>query len=146
MTEQRVLDAALKLLAKQDYSRAELCRRLLKAGFEESEIIQSLERLRSWGYLDDCKYGIARVESLKAKLKSRNYIRMVLANSGLDADLIENIIKDYYPLEDEIQVIISLLRKRSSRRRSDIQEWNYLVRTGFDEEAIRRCLPEPFDR
>lgn len=145
MAEQRVMDVALKLLAKQAFSRSQLSRKLIKAGFEEPEIMQCLERLSGWGYLDDSKYGITRVEELKAKLKSPNYIRMVLGESGMDADLIESILREYYPMETEIQVIDSLLQKRSSRRRSTIREWNFLVRSGFDEEAIRRCLPEPFD-
>ena len=84
MAEQRVMDAALKLLAKQDLSRAQLSRKLSKAGFGEEEIVQSLDRLSGWGYLDDRKYGIGRVECFKAKLKSRNYTRMALLDAGLD--------------------------------------------------------------
>lgn len=144
MAEQRVMDAALKLLAKQDLSRAKLSRKLSKAGFGEEEIVQSLDRLSGWGYLDDRKYGIGRVECFKAKLKSRNYTRMALLDAGLDEGLIESILDEYYPAEAEIQVIAALLRKRGPRRTS-IQEWNYLVRSGFDEEAVRRCLPEQFN-
>lgn len=143
MTTRNVMDWALKALSRQAVSREKLREKLIKAGFQEDEIIDCLKRLDGWGYLNDRQFVIDRIEGLKKKFKSRNYILDNLRQSGLAVELIEELLAQYYPEELEIVIAQQALAKRRGRRdRPNAKERFFLLRSGFAQDTVERCFPE----
>src|SRR5260221_2267334 len=62
--KQTCFDAAMKLLNRRMYSRAELRRKLARKIFSPAQIIEALDNLTRLGYLDDEQYARARAQSL----------------------------------------------------------------------------------
>ncbi len=138
------MDAALKLVGRQPYSERRLQERLLKMGFAAAEIAACLERMNGWGYLNDRAYGVARIELLKRRLKSRAYVEADLAAEGLARELIAEVLSEQYSAAEEIAIARSLLAKlkRPGAGPPGVKECQKLARAGFAEHTIRQCLPE----
>jgi len=141
VAEKNLMDQALKFLSQKAYTRNKLAARLLRAGYDEAEIAKCLERLIGWGYLNDRDFAVNKVKSLIAGLKSKLYIRNYLAEQGLAASLITELLDEYYPDELEVTIARQLLeRNRKSSGGKKTPGWAALARAGFTEETVGKCL------
>jgi regulatory protein len=140
--ERTIMDAALRLIGRQPYSERRLRERLSKMGFEAAEIAACLERLTGWGYLNDRAYGVARVELLKRRLKSRAYVKADLAAEGIARELISELLGEHYSDADEIIIARTLLAKRAGAGEIGVKECQKLARAGFAEHTIGQCFQE----
>lgn len=143
MPEKTVMDLALTYLSRQAYCRTKLLSKLERSGFSKEEILECLNRLGSWGYLDDWRFGANRVQTLISKFKSRRYIEVNLIKTGLDPTMVRELLGEFYPEKLELDIAKKyLLSKKSSSPREKIKELAGLARAGFAEETIRKCFPE----
>ena len=55
-TTYSAFDTAIYYLTFRDRSRKELCDKLTEKGYEEAEIAEAVEKLMSYGYIDDERY------------------------------------------------------------------------------------------
>ena len=55
-TTYSAFDTAIYYLTFRDRSRKELCDKLAEKGYEEAEIAEAVEKLMSYGYIDDERY------------------------------------------------------------------------------------------
>lgn len=159
------MEAALKLLDRQAYSEYQLSVKLVKSGFAEEIAQEAIVRLKTWGYLDDRIFGENRIRLLQNRCKSREYIRYDLVENGLDALLIDELLKRDYPPDLELAIARKLLGKRFGARRqsptgdtkmatdpvkasakasakASLKAAASLARAGFTEETICSCFPE----
>jgi len=94
------LNTALTYLSRRALTRFQLVQRLEKKGFNEEEIQECLTRLLEWGYLNDQEY--ARSYCLNKKTSySKKRISYELKVRGIDRSIIEEILADSYPSEQE---------------------------------------------
>lgn len=133
----------MQWLGRQPYSVAKLRGRLERAGAEPEAVEECLARLSGWGYLDDRKFAAGRIAVLKGRLKSRAYVEYDLLNQGLAPATVAEILTAEYPWEEELAVLGRLLKRKSGQPGDPAKEYQRLIRAGFDEEAVRRYLPEP---
>ena len=145
--ESRALVAALKILSRRDYFRAELADRLGKKDFLPKAVEGALERCSEMGYLDD-----ARLASRFAELRapSRGWgparIRAELGKRGVE----DEIAVKASDLSDVIfeRAMATALRRAEVRARDD---WwltgegrsrmiSSLLRRGFEPEVARRSV------
>ena len=137
-----VMDAALKYLNRRACSQARLRELLLKSGYIESEIDETLQRLIAWGYLNDQELGLARLQVLQAKLKSRVYIEADLIQQQLTKELVAGLLSEYYPEELELTIAQRLIARKAGLASSNpIRALRLLARSGFAETTIEACFP-----
>lgn len=142
MTLKSPMQISLELLSRRAYTECGLSEKLLSYGFSNEEIIECLERLKSWGYINDRDFGINRITSLMAKLKSRAYIKNDLLKNGLTLGMCDEILNMYYPEETEINIANELLKKKFNKRlKITSQGQLVLQRAGFSEDTIHHCFP-----
>lgn len=139
MSQQTPMDLALKCLSRQAYSRSKLIAKLNRAGFDQDQTNECITRLENWGYLNDREYGIGRITTLQARLKSRNYVAGDLELQGLPSKLIQELLAEFYPEEMELEIARRLLQKKSGKKANG---YSFLVRAGFSENTVRHCFPE----
>lgn len=133
------MDLALKSLSRQAYSRNKMIAKLNRAGFDENQTNECVGRLENWGYLNDREFGIGRIATLQARLKSRNYVAGDLESQGISSHLIHDLLAEFYPDEMELEIARKLLWKKKDRKNKG---YSLLVRAGFSESTVHRCFPD----
>jgi len=74
---------AVRMLARRDYSRAELSQRLVRKGIPQEEVNVALDDLAAGGYLSDARYAHALVAQRSGRYGKRA-IAHVLREKGID--------------------------------------------------------------
>ena len=133
------MDLALKCLSRRAYSHSKIVAKLGQAGFDETEINECVRRLEDWGYLNDREFGMSRIATLQARLKSRNYVEGDLEAQGISHELVQELLAEFYPEEMEPEIASELLQKKPRKKSKG---YALLLRAGFSESTIHRCFPD----
>jgi regulatory protein len=83
--------AALRLLARREYARAELAARLARQGSDAADVAAVLDALERDGYLSDARFAQALV-SQKAGRYGRRAIAYALRERGVDAEAVRDAL------------------------------------------------------
>jgi regulatory protein len=135
--------AALKLLARREHSRAELARKLACHG-EADEIDSVLNDLQQSGLLSDRRFAesYARVRGPRLGVAR---LRHDLAAKGVAGELVDACLKTA-ELPDELERARGVWRKKFAEAPRDAREWarqaRFLQGRGFSTEVIRRVLKD----
>ena len=142
----RAKSKALHLLEGMARSEANLKQKLKQGYYPDAIIQQAVDYVKSFGYLDDSRYARDFVES-KISQKSRREMYGLLLNKGIDKDIIETVLDEYYQEEVEEESIRQIIkRKRIDLEAITLKErqklYRYLASKGFGYEVISRVLQE----
>jgi regulatory protein len=107
-------DAGLRYLARRAHSRAELWRKLLRRGYEESDVEGALVRLGELGYLDDVAFAAGHVRRRSASLGPLA-LRAELAARGVQRDVANEAIAGLSPAA-QLAAAIRLLYRQVGRK------------------------------
>ncbi|MGC8504074.1 MAG: regulatory protein RecX [Acidithiobacillus sp.] len=130
---------ALRLLARREYSRAELRDRLSRAGYDAGQIDGTLDALAREGCQDDARYaemlGRTRLRQGHGPLR----LRRDLARAGVELE------QPSIPQADWLIQARAALHKRfgdapAENRREWERRARFLAGRGFTSELIRRAL------
>lgn len=138
-----IRDAAMRFLARREYSRAELSRKL-RNGSRDSDLIDSvLDQLRENGLQSDQRY----VESLVRRRVTQGYgperIAMELRQGQLDSELFQPLLE--HPGFDWFQRMQEVWHKKfgpqpASGIKDRQKQIRFLRYRGFSAEQIRALL------
>jgi regulatory protein len=136
--------AAIRLLGRRDYTRAELRHKLVERGHPEDEVDDTLARLADERWLDDRRVAQAHVRtSARIKVRGRHRILRELQARGVDPGLAHEAAAAVSP-DDELAAIAQILaRKHVSERPSPAEHrriFAHLLRRGFSADAITKAL------
>jgi len=136
---------ALKFLSYRDHGGGEL---LAKLGihYEPETAQKALEWLRELGYQDDRRYA----EKLAALLiETKHYgmrkARYELKAKGLPAEIIDDVLDEYYP-EDVIDILTELIERKYADKLDDNdysgvkKTVDALMRRGYDYGDIKTAI------
>jgi regulatory protein len=132
---------AVRLLARREYSRAELEARLIAKGAARSEVAAVLDELAALGYVSNERYARAIAEQ-KAGRYSRRNISSELKAKGVDADDIDAALAAADI--DDASALEALWQRRFGRPPADNREKarqvRFLQARGFSLSAILGLL------
>jgi regulatory protein len=143
---------ALRLLARREYARAELERRLAPHAEDAPEasaseqIRAALDGLAARGWLNDARAAESVLASHGPRAGQRR-LRQVLRAKGLDADLVEATLRQ--AATTELERARELWRRRfgqppaSATERS--RQMRFLAGRGFEPDVIHRVVGGDFD-
>lgn len=141
-----VYEKALHFLSYRPRSINEVRRNLLKHGFDETLVEQTLDRLQENGLLDDKEFARAWVENRRAfRPRSASALRMELRQKGLGDEVIQSALDENV---DEETLAREAARKQA--RRYAGLEWAefrqkmgaFLARRGFSYAVIAPVISE----
>lgn len=147
---ERARERALRLLARREYSRAELRQRLRRSAQDDdalgAEALEALlDALTREGWLSETRFAEATVAARTRQGDGPLRLRARLARRGVAAELIDTALATVADWQD--------LLERARRKRfggqapQDYAQWaqqaRYLQRRGFSEAQIRAALPQP---
>ncbi|HEY7756560.1 MAG TPA: regulatory protein RecX [Actinomycetota bacterium] len=138
-------ERALRLLSVRPRSRRELERRLVRAGFEPTEVREELERLEAVGLVDDRAFAQQVLEhELAVRGSGRRAIVSRLAAKGVDRATIESTLADLPAEADEDragELALGRLPRLAGlpREQAYARLTGFLARRGYDADVARRA-------
>ncbi len=148
MLSKRATVRAMNLLKSKDYTKKELVSKLELSYYPEKSIHDALTYVECYGYINDKRY-VENYIAFKANKKSRKQIEQFLKEKGIDSDVIENALEDYYgnSSEYEMNLIISTLKKKYGNVPIEELDYKqkqkmmaYMYRKGFGMDTIRKAV------
>ena len=135
---------ALHLLNDMDRTEAQLRTKLKQGLYTEDIIEQTIEYVKSFGYIGDASYARRYIES-RRQMKSKKEIYAELCKKGVARDEIDNAMEECYEDLDETMAIQELLRKKrfEPKNATDTEKqkmYGYLARKGFSYDKIRQVI------
>ncbi|MDD5949372.1 MAG: regulatory protein RecX [Lachnospiraceae bacterium] len=142
---------AMDLLQRQDYSVADLRLRLKRAEYTEEVILQVIEYLEGFHYLDDVRYARQFISG-RLEIMGRRQMTSRLLAKGIAREDIEQafnqLSQEEVDLEQREQEALQrlLLKKLNGREPEQVEdrEWNrifqFLARRGFSQSIIYSAI------
>ncbi len=93
--KEQIREAALRLLDRQDYTVAEIRRKLVRKSYALDEVDEVLAGLEECNLLDDSRYAFLYTESKLHSGKGRMYISSKLKEKGVDEDIIKDALENH---------------------------------------------------
>lgn len=143
----RAAQKAMALLLFQDRTRKELQDRLYRAGFSESDTMEAMEYVSSFGYINDVRYAENYIEFQKHK-RSRKDIIYRLVDKGISKDIVLQVFEEAEYEGEQEAVRELMLKKLKGRNCSEIsyEEKNkifgYLGRKGYEFSTIKNVFSQ----
>ncbi|MGN0299647.1 MAG: regulatory protein RecX [Lachnospiraceae bacterium] len=137
---------ALHLLEKQDRTEYQLRSKLEEGEYPPPIIEDAIEYVKSYGYIDDLRYGRNYVE-YRSKTDSWKKIRMDLKRKGISDEILSLIAEERQEctVDEDEQALQKLIHKRysnwnwSDRAKRD-RAVRYLYSKGFSYEQIQGAV------
>ena len=135
---------ALHLLNDMDRTESQLRTKLRQGFYTEDIIDQSIEYVKSFGYIGDAAYARRYIES-RQQSKSRKEIFADLCKKGVAKEEIELAMEECYRENEETEAVRAILRKKRfdaehSTEAEKQKIYGYLARKGFAYETIRQVI------
>ncbi|RDH44998.1 regulatory protein RecX [Zooshikella ganghwensis] len=134
--------SALTLLARRDFSVAELASRLRKKTTDENLIQQVIEQLLEKGWLDDYRAAASFVRQRIDRGHGPLRIRQDMRARGFTVEMIEQTLEEQEPDWEEV-AFLAWQRKFSSIPKNDkekTKQIRFLQYRGFSYDIIRCVL------
>jgi regulatory protein len=136
--------AALGLLARRDYTSAELSARLIDRGHAPDDVADALKRLIADGSVNDARVAAAHVRtSTRIKGRGRLRVKGELTARGLSRQAIDEALSAI-DTGDERDALIRILKRKRYPERPTLTErqrmYQHLLRRGFPGDLIRSVL------
>ncbi len=148
---QYAFDSAAKLLSHKMRTRSELAGRLKEKNIEEQAVESALDKLASYGYVDDAAYAKEYVQgAVHTGRWGRKAVEYRLKEKGLEQSVIDEAM-ELYTEEDEKENARRQLQTAAARLKNDDKRkqkqkiYAALARHGFDYGVISTLLSEEDD-
>ena len=143
----RAKKRALYLLTDQDRTENQLREKLEKTGYSGQVIEETIEYVRSFGYIDDLRYSVRYIEYYRSK-KSAKRLRYDLLKKGVPADVIDSAFEEAGEWDERDQIRTLAEKKLSGKDMSDPKTYgkvaNFLTGRGYRGEDIASVMREIF--
>ncbi len=142
---------ALRLLEKRDYSRKELKDKLKKDGYSEELVLEIIDYVDSYHYLDDERVAGSFIRGRKG-CKSKRELEYLLKQKGIGEEEIALAMEENYKNEDGVsqeEIVIQRQLEKYHVEEAELENMTYeekqkiaakLYRKGFEQENIRKLL------
>lgn len=139
----RATKRAMHLLERQDRTERQLYEKLKQNGYPEVCILQAIEYVKSYHYIDDHRYAANYIRCHQEK-KSRQRLKIDLQGKGIAKEIIEDALEEEY-CTDECRKIQELLQKRhysyeNTDRNEQRKHYQFLLRRGFCSHDILKVM------
>ena len=140
----RAKSRSLHLLNARPYTQKQLSDKLQTNGYPKEVIEQTMEYVKSFGYINDNAYVEQYINNHSAK-KSMREMKEKLLQKGIKRDVLEAYMETFTEEQDDTYAIKALLKKkRYSPVDATVEEtrriYAYLARKGFRYDDIHKVL------
>ena len=131
---QACMDVALRFLSKSVKTEKDIIKKLVSKGFLEEIALETVKKLKSYGYVNDQDYSNRYAETYKNR-KGKKLIKLELKQKGVDERVIDETLN---AIESEFDTALKIAEKYCKNKEKDIKLkqkcYNYLLSKGFSYE------------
>ena len=124
-------DSALNFISKSVKTEREIKDKLLKKGYLEEIVLETIEKLKSYNYVNDKDYADRYVSTYKGS-KSKKLIKFELQKKGVVKSSVEESLSE---IESELETAIKIAEKyvKSKEKNTETLQkcYKYLLSKGF---------------
>lgn len=142
----KAFNKGLNFLSYQMRSEHEVKKKLLDLEFGEAVILEAIQKLKSYGFLNDEVYSKALLDTKKATMKKGpRAIRQDLIKKGIDKNLQDEVLETFSH-EEQIKLATQLAEKvvRSEKKKTPAQVkqkiQDFLMRKGYSFGIVDEVL------
>ena len=139
----RAKKRAMHLLEQMDRTEAGVRDKLKQGGYPDVCIDAAIEYVKSYHYLDDCRYAEGFVRCQQERM-SRKQIMTNLLGKGISKDLARQALEAEYTADERAQIDKLLKKRQFISRNADDKEfrrmYQYLARRGFKSSEILSAM------
>ncbi|MGE5494646.1 MAG: RecX family transcriptional regulator [Burkholderiales bacterium] len=139
--ERYAFDATAKYLEYGMRTKREVECRLADKNIGADAIAAAIEKLESYGYIDDFAYAREYVQSAMAQGKSRRAAEYALKEKGIERNAAAEAMSAY-SCDDEMRIAKKLAQDLKRQKKDRRQAYAALARRGFDYDIISAVLSE----
>ena len=143
-------------LARCEQNRSNLSKKLLAKNYEKKYIERALDYLESVNFLSDYRFAVAWLNSRKINhFEGRNRLLMELMNRGLEKEVCQNALDEFFEENSEEELCRSCLKKLSEKKihfdeKNDLKKQEEkiirsMMQKGFSYSLIKRIISEESD-
>ena len=127
-------ESALKYISKSVKTEKQVKIKLLEKGYLEEIVLETLEKLKDYKFIDDKDYSERYVSTYKNN-KGKKLIELELKNKGISKN---DIYESLELVENELETAIKIAEKYVKNKEKDAQTlqkcYKYLISKGFNYE------------
>lgn len=146
---QACMDVALRSLSKSVKTEKDIIKKLESKGFLREIAIETVEKLKGYGYINDKEYSNRYAETYK-KSKGKKLIKLELKQKGVDEKVIDETLSE---IEGELETALKIAEKYCKNKEKEVKLmqkcYKYLLSKGFSYEdsltATKQVLGEDND-
>lgn len=132
-------EKAAKYLGARPRSESEMRTYLIGKGYAQDVIDATIEKLMSYGYIDDAEYCRIYIDTYKHKSGARK-LEAELRAKGIARETIEEALES---IDDQSEAAMRLAEKYLSSHAPDKRKLTaYLMSKGFDYDTIKSALSD----
>jgi Uncharacterized protein conserved in bacteria len=144
MLLKRAKKRSLHLLNTRSYTQKQLSDKLKMNGYSDKIILQAIDYVESFGYINDKAYVEQYIATQKGR-RSMREIREKLRQKGIERQRLEDFFEAMEDEQDDTDAIKSILQKKKyAPCEASVEEkrriYAYLARKGFRYEDINKVL------
>lgn len=135
---------AIRMLARREYGRAELARRLAMRGATSDEVDGILDELQQLGLLSDARYAHSLVTQMAGRY-ARRAIAHTMKERSVDADAVAEVDEELSAIDDVADASALLARRfpePPSDDREKARQVRFLQSRGYSLSLILRLIRE----
>ncbi len=139
----RCFERSLYILKNNDKTKSQLTIKLKDNYYPIEVIDKTLEKLISYGYIDDKRY-ILNYFNSRSKTKSKKYIINMLMQKGISKEEIISVLAETQEVDEE-KIIVNLIKKKEktyniNENSSKNKMIQFLLRKGFSYEIVSKTI------
>lgn len=131
---QACMDVALKALSKSVKTEKDIIKKLESKGFLKEIALETVEKLKGYGYINDQDYSSRYTETYKNR-KGKKLIKLELKQKGVNEKVIDEVLDT---IESEYETALSIAEKYCKNKEKDVKLmqkcYKYLLSKGFSYE------------
>ncbi len=139
--ERSAFERILTIISKQMQTKFELRQKLLKYGFSESVIQNSIKKAEEYGYVNDGLYAKMVVDAKKSKSKME--VKSFLFKKGVSNNIIQEEtekIDEEQEKENTIKLAEKYMKNKEINQKTLAGLYGFLSRKGFSSASVRYAL------
>ncbi len=134
---------ALNLMTTALKTKSQLDQYLYKKGFDKQVRTNTIEKIESYGYVNDKDYAERYVESVKNQ-KGINLIKQQLFAKGVSKQIIDEVLKEFSQ-EDELETLAKKFLRNKDKDDSTKQKlYRHLISKGFGYSDAMKTVTKFF--
>lgn len=141
----RALDKALTFISKSKKTEKQVADYLVGKGYTEKTIQLTLEKIKSYSFVDDADYANDYVK-FASKSKGKRLIAYELARKGISEEDVDRALDS---IEDETPSAIAVAKKYSKgkplTRENRLKCYKYLLSKGFSYDTAKTAVDGIYD-